>query len=377
VFPTRDTVGCETIFAMLTTTLLALVTAASPAATPRVEVAADKRGFVLAGTTTPFRPWGLNYGNAGRLIEDFWADEWPTVEADFRAMKAMGANVVRVHLQVGKFMTAADKADAAALERLGKLLALAEQTGLYLDLTGLGCYRKADIPPWYDSLGEMDRCAVQARFWEAVAERCAASPSVFCCDLINEPVSPGGKRKPGEWLSGKPFGGYDFVQFIALDPAGRPREGIARQWIKTLSAAIRKHDRKTLITVGLLPWTPEWRHLSGFLPDKVAPELDFVSVHIYPKTGKVDEAMTGLKHFVVGKPVVIEETFNLSCPVADVEAFLKRSREHACGWMGHYDGLTIEQLDERREKKTITLAQAIYRDWLLLFRRMAPEMERQ
>src|SRR5947209_16150031 len=117
---------------------LAILASAQPAAMPRVEVAADKNGFVLAGTTTPFRPWGLNYGNAGRLIEDFWANEWPTVEADFRAMKAIGTNVVRVHLQVGQFMTAADKPDAAALERPGKLLPLAEQTGPSLDLTGLG-----------------------------------------------------------------------------------------------------------------------------------------------------------------------------------------------------------------------------------------------
>src|SRR5262245_24433412 len=142
--------------------LLAIITSAPPASMPRVEVAADKQSFVLAGTTTPFRPWGLNYGNAGRLIEDFWADDWLSLEADFRAMKAIGTNVVRVHLQVGKFMTAVDRPDAAALERLGKLLALAEQTGLYLDLTGLGCYRKADIPPWYDVLSEADRWAVQA-----------------------------------------------------------------------------------------------------------------------------------------------------------------------------------------------------------------------
>src|SRR5439155_17349249 len=115
---------------------------------------------------------GLNYGNAGRLIEDFWATDWPTVEADFQAMKALGANVVRVHLQVGKFMAAADQPDAAALDRLGRLCTLAEQTGLYLDLTGLGCYRPADVPAWYDKLAEADRWAVQGRFWAAVAERC-------------------------------------------------------------------------------------------------------------------------------------------------------------------------------------------------------------
>ena len=41
----------------------------------------------------------------GRLIEDYWEAEWPKVETDFRAMRRMGANVVRVHLQLGKFMT--------------------------------------------------------------------------------------------------------------------------------------------------------------------------------------------------------------------------------------------------------------------------------
>ena len=56
---------------------------------PRVEVAANKKGFVLAGTTTPFRPWGLNYGNSGRLIEDFWADDWPTVEAEESQQRAL------------------------------------------------------------------------------------------------------------------------------------------------------------------------------------------------------------------------------------------------------------------------------------------------
>lgn len=63
----------------------------------------------------------------------------------------------------------------------------------------------------------------------------------------------------------------------------------------------------------LLPWVRGWGHLSGFIPEEVAPDLDFVSVHIYPEKGKVDEALADLKWFAVGKPLVIEETFNLSC----------------------------------------------------------------
>ena len=49
---------------------------------------------------------------------------------------------------------------------------LAEKTNLYLDVTGLGCYHKKDVPAWYDRLSEKDRWEVQARFWEAVAARC-------------------------------------------------------------------------------------------------------------------------------------------------------------------------------------------------------------
>ena len=78
---------------------------------------------------------------------------------------------------------------------------LADETGLYLDLTGLGCYHKQDLPPWYDALEEAQRWEVQARFWSAIARACRGSPAVFCYDLMNEPVIGGGK--PGEWLTGE------------------------------------------------------------------------------------------------------------------------------------------------------------------------------
>jgi hypothetical protein len=313
----------------------------------RVRVADDSKGFVLAASGKPFTPWGLNYGNGGRLIEDFWNTDWATVAADLRDLKALGANVIRVHLQFGKFMDGPEQPNTKALERLGKLLELAEKTGLYLNLTGLGCYRMTDVPKWYDRLSEEERWAAQARFWGAIAERCAKSPSVFA-DLY-------------------------FIQFIALDVRGRPRDEIARAWIKRLSAAIRKQDKVHLISVGLLPWDRTWGHLSGFVPEKVAPELDFISVHIYPERGKVDDAIKGLKQFAVGKPVVIEETFPLSCSAAEVEEFIKRSRGTACGWMGHYDGMTPERLERLKREKPLTINQALYLEWLELFRKLKPD----
>jgi hypothetical protein len=78
---------------------------------PWVRVADDKRGFMLEVTKQPFVPMGFNYDHDpnGRLIEDYWETEWPMVEVHFTGMKALGANVVRVHLQLGKFMEGPEK----------------------------------------------------------------------------------------------------------------------------------------------------------------------------------------------------------------------------------------------------------------------------
>jgi hypothetical protein len=69
--------------------------------------------------------WGCNYDrdDSHRLIEDFWHEDWPRLAADFREMKALDANVVRIHLQLAAFMNAPDAPKKIALARLTKLLA--------------------------------------------------------------------------------------------------------------------------------------------------------------------------------------------------------------------------------------------------------------
>jgi hypothetical protein len=353
--------------------VLACSSVGARAEMPWVRVSKDRKGFVLEPSGRPFVPWGLNYDHddKGRLLEDYWEDEWPTVEAHFAQMKKLGANVVRIHLQLGKFMDGPAKPNARALARLGKLLALAQRLGLYLDVTGLGCYHKKDVPAWYDRLAEKERWDVQARFWQAVAGRCAASPAVFCYDLMNEPVVPGGKRKERDWL-GPPFGGKHFVQFITLDQKDRPRPAIARQWARHLTAAIRMKDRRHLITVGLVDWSLDRPGLtSGFVPGKVADELDFVSVHLYPKKGKVKEALDTLAGFAVGKPVLIEETFPLACSPRELDDFIEGSKKHAAGWIGFYWGKPPEELRRSR-----TISDALTLGWLELFERKAKSMRK-
>jgi hypothetical protein len=348
---------------------IATVTAAHPLVAgemPRVQVSKDQKGFVLEPSGRPFVPWGFNYDHddTGRLLEDYWEAERPTVEAHFAQMKTLGANVVRVHMQLGKFMNGPEKPNGKALDRLGTLLELAERLRLYLDLTGLGCYHKKDVPAWYDKLSEKERWDVQARFWQAVTGRCAASPAVFCYDLMNEPVVPGGRGK--DWL-GPPFGGKHFIQFITLDQQDRPRPDIARKWIRRLTAAIREKDKGHLITVGLVDWSLDRPGLtSGFVPGKVVDDLDFVSVHLYPHKGKVKEALDTLAGFAVGKPVLIEETFPLACSPQELEDFIEGSKKHAAGWIGFYWGKPPEELRRSRE-----IGDVLTLGWLELFERKA------
>jgi hypothetical protein len=334
----------------------------------RVTISRDGKSFALARSGKPFAPWGVNYGNRGRLMEDFWETAFDTIDGDFREIRMMGGNVVRVHLQFGMFMRGPNEPDSSAFALLQRLLASAERAGLHLDITGLACYRPGASPAWYNALDDNARWEAQASFWRAVARECAGSPAVFCYNLMNEPISPADKRT--NWYSGNLFGGLDFVQYIAREPAGRTRAAIAIAWIQKLSAAIREQDRQALITVGMLPWVTGWQHLSGIVPMEIAPHVDFVSVHIYPKTKLPVEARRALRECTVGKPIVIEETFPLECTIPELESFLRESRTIAAGWVWHYDGITIEEYDAM---PNLTIAQSIWKESLKSFVRIGPE----
>jgi hypothetical protein len=283
------------------------------------------------------------------------------VEADFEEMRQLGANVVRIHLQVGKFMQGPAEPNDAALDRLGRLVKLAEGLRLYLDVTGLACYHKADVPAWYDALPAQDRWEVQARFWEAVAGCCVRSPAVFCYDLMNEPVVPGDKKE-ADWLLGE-LGGKYFVQRIALDLGGRTQRQVAKAWVDRLVKAIRSRDDRRLITVGVIPWVqffPQAKPL--FYSREVAESLDFACVHFYPETGKIDQAITALVAYDVGKPVVIEETFPLKCSAAELGEFIDKSRATACGWIGFYWGKTPDEY-----RRSHAISDALTLAWLEFF----------
>ena len=333
-------------------------------------MSADKKSLIQLPSDKPFVPWGFNYDrdHRMRLIEDYWVDEWDTVASDFREMKGLGANIVRIHLSVAPFLESPDKPNRRNVDQLRKLVRLCEEIGIYLDVTGLGSYRKEDAPAWYVNTTEAQRWGIQATFWEVIAEACGDSPAVAWYDLANEPVVPGDPQKPGEWMFGH-LGQYWYCQYLTLDPAGRDRGEIARAWVRQMSAAIKRHDHDALITVGMLPFTSSPGQPSlGVDPPGLADLLDLICVHVYPKPPPFEQAMSILEKFdTTGKPLIIEETFPMECAAKDMAAFIDASKKHADGWIGFYWGQTPEELKSSTQPVDVTT-----RGWLDMFKQYHP-----
>lgn len=323
-----------------------------------IRVSDDGSHFVGATTGDRFVVWGVNYdhNHDGLLLEDYWHDQWETIVDDFQEIKQLGCNVVRVHLQFAKFMKTADQPNPHQLKKLAKLISLAEQTKLYLDITGLGCYHKQDVPGWYDDLNETMRWESQARFWAEISKVCQKSPAIFCYDLMNEPIIGGADPQAG-WLAGE-LGGKHFVQRITLTPGERSREEIAKAWIERLTKSIRNVDQRTMITVGAIPWAHTWPNAKPLFHDPVVGKpLDFVAVHFYPKKGDIEGSLKALKVYDIGKLLVIEEMFPLKCSLEEMNEFIEGSQEFTDGWVSFYWGKTAEENKQAGDIRGAIMAQ--------------------
>jgi hypothetical protein len=279
-----------------------------------------------------FLAWGFNYGLADRYpILDYFArpteNRLRRLVADMRKARSLGANTLRVYLEIASFMRGARQPNVRALVALRALLERAERVGVYLDITGNLVWRAA--PAWYDRLPERRRWAVQARFWRSVARTAAASPAVLAYELTSEPVIEESDR----WYGGD-FGGYTFVQRIVRRCAGRDARRLARLWIGGLRQAIRRYDSRHLIGLGLLPQT-----VGPFGAANVAGQLDVLMVHEYPAEGRAGEAVSVVRDFAAHrKPVILGETAPLLGTPDSWASFLRGARRHVDGYLSFYDG---------------------------------------
>jgi len=348
-------------YSLLLLVLVFLTDGAWAADIETVKISRDKKGFILVPSGKRYVPWGHNYASVD-ILERLARDP-ARVEREFAEMKAAGTTVVRIHPELPRILTGPEKVDPQALDQLKKLLKIAENSGIHLKITGLACYKIKDRAAWYDSMDESDRWKVQAFYWETISQTCARSPAVFAYDLVNEPAAAG---TPIEgWYTGR-MGDVEFCQRLSLDPGKRTGDDIFREWTTRMVASIRKHDQTHLITMGMLPFPGAYK--------VAAEQLDFVSPHLYPTAGKVDDELTLLKQFDWGKPIVIGETFPLSCGVDDERDFLLKSRDLAYGWIGHWPDESPAKLAEMKKTGKATIHSAIWLSWVDLFKDIGPQM---
>jgi hypothetical protein len=313
--------------------LLALLCAAlSPAAGAAQMPRISAHGSRLYAGARPWRAWGMNWGVGDHApviayFDDPTAAHLSVLRAELQTAKEMGANSMRIYLQLGQVMATPTQPRQQSLTALRRLLALAQSQDIYLDITGDLVWQPSLAPAWYGALGWKARWHVQAQFWKAVAHAAATSPAVLCYELTSEPTVA---HTPGYYYG--QIGHWWFVQSIATDQA-RHADTLARAWTRLLGQAVRSQDDRP-VGIGLLPSTT-----GPFAPANIADLLDILIVHEYPTTGHAPAAVSLIRSFAAShKPVLIGETFMLSDDAPTQEEFLTGASRYLTGAFEFFDG---------------------------------------
>jgi hypothetical protein len=313
----------------------------------QVEINHGATGFWLAKTHKPFRSWGYNYfrrpstsDSTELVLEEFWNDA-AQIREDLSEAKVLGANVIRIHLQFGKFFPNSDLVvDSTQITYLKQFVSIAEELGLYLQITGLGCYYTSVNPAWYMALNESDRLTAQELFWTTISAALTGRTSIFAYDLINEPLIPGAAETRTSWLTTDNLGGNYYPQYLALSRNGRTAKQISKAFFDRMTAAIRQNDVKTLITAGIIPNTKAQFYGSG-----TDASLDFADFHYYPTAADMEAQISELNSLssTYGKPVTVGETSTLYVNSTQLKYFLDNTSSSTSGYISHYWGWTPQE----------------------------------
>ncbi|HEX6021237.1 MAG TPA: hypothetical protein VFZ00_04525 [Solirubrobacter sp.] len=314
--------------------LLCVLALAAPA---DAEPAVRAVGTQLRQGEQPFHVYGFNYDFNGKhpnldYIERPTSARLLRMRSDFARARRLGANTIRIYLELHEFMATATRTRPRALRALRRTLDEAERAGLLVDITGNLAWHPEHSPAWYDALPDSSRWQVQARFWRAVAAVGARSPSVLCYELTSEPVI----GESDDWYAGVLV--HHYVQYVVRELAGRDPVRLAREWTRTLRDAIRSRDRRHLITIGLLPLRG-----SAFDPGNVADLLDLITVHEYPRAGDAAESISRIRSFANhGRPLLLGETFAFDRDTEEI--VLLATRGSLDGTLSFYDGRAPEDV---------------------------------
>jgi hypothetical protein len=302
----------------------------------------------------PFHVYGFNYEFNGSHPSIDYLDR-PTrpgllrLRSDFAEAARLGANTVRIYVELHEVMAAPTRTRPSALRALRRILREAGRAGLLVDITGNLVWHVEESPAWYDALPETARWQVQTRFWRAVAAVGADWPNVLAYELTSEPVIADVDGWYGPYLV------HHYIQYIVRELGGRDAVQLARDWTRTLRDAIRSEDRSHLITIGLLPFRD-----CAFDPRNVADLVDLVTMHEYPAAGEGGRALALIRYFAShGRPLLLGETFAFDRPTQ--ETFLLAARRWLDGSLSFYDGRAPEEVI------TTNPADAAYRQNLISY----------
>jgi hypothetical protein len=283
-------------------------------------------------------------------FDDPTAARLTLLESQLRTAHQLGANSMRIPIELDQVMRSPTQARADILTALKQLLAVAASQHVYLDITGNVNWRPWHVAAWYERLSVTDRWQAQANFWRAVAHAGASSPAVLCYELTSEPLVTDNQSSyyEGDW------GGETFEQNIGTIK-GRSDRWVARAWTEKLAAAVRSQDNRP-VTIGLLP-----RLDGGFAPQNVADLLDMLSVHVYPITTAAAATAIVKANAAYQKPVLLGETFPLHADEATERTFLLDSLPDLVGVFEFFDGR------DANDMTVTTISDAVYQAGLRQF----------
>jgi hypothetical protein len=286
---------------------------------PRITVAGEE----LSRLGSRFKSWGYQHLNYEYMADYFLlggAPERAQVAQDIYGNRRMGANSIRLHMDLWWFIDGPDKDNLemvqTPLDNLIFFLDVCRRNGIYVLLAGNNTWDPTVIPSWFDDLTYTERWDVSQFYWEGIATAVVAaghSTTVLGYELANEPSMS--TDPDWEWYGDDVFGVGIFYRHLIARGA-EVNGTTVRNWITQLRDAIKAIDTKALVTFGALPYWDDEDFpvtITAFAYENTEDLLDFMSPHCYPPFvffGQTQEEMMG---YLIGwtastKPLVIGET---------------------------------------------------------------------
>jgi hypothetical protein len=326
-----------------------------------IRVADDSWHFETDVSGTAFTPFGTNYYDPESYgTHEVWDNPAFTApnpignfdsirtRNHFAQLQGIGVNVIRIFLSSMKFEPTRYTLDEASFQKVDKIISLAKEYDLRIIFDLVEVWEGAPQTGWLSWDYYSDEVSLDGLEYlvKAFGDRYKDEPAIFAWDLTNEPYV---KWTDGpmdalwiDWIHLKyanedslsdawpdyPLSGENWDNpYIPSETTNNPndqrlfdfqlfRDDVAYNWTKRLVEAIREVDSKHMITVGLIQWSIPFKQnieqpggYAGFNPQKIAPLLDYVSVHGYDwwdeHAGTYIQGL--LRYCYANKPVLLEE----------------------------------------------------------------------